>query len=525
MQQIRTVWTALDRRKQAIIVMATLAMFAGILAMSRMATSPSMQLLYAGLESGAAGDIVTSLEQRGVVYEVRGGSIYVQSDRRDELRMTLAAEGLPSTSGAGYELLDSLSGFGTTSQMFDAAYLRAREGELARTITALPVVRAARVHLADGRKQGLRGTAPASASVVVTTTGAMSTRQVRALRYLVASAVPGLAPEGVSVIDSEGGLIEDAAAATAAGDDERAETLRRNVERLLEARVGYGNAVVEVAVETVNEHEAITERTLDPDSRVAISTDTQENSNSSTDSGTGAVTVASNLPTGNAAAGSGSAQSQSNDTRERTNFEVSETTREVIRTPGAIRRLTVAVLIDGVADPQDPAVKTPRSEEEITALHDLVAAAVGFDSARGDVITVKSMGFEPAPDALPAPAGSLLERMPFDLMSLIQLAVFAVVSLVLGLFVLRPILTARPQGRPALIAAGAPGAAPEALTGTIEEDGPEAAALPMVPATRQAPDDPADPVARLRQLISDRQDETVEILRGWMEEPEKEKTT
>ncbi|PQV57099.1 flagellar M-ring protein FliF [Defluviimonas denitrificans] len=525
MEQLVSVWKALEPRRQVIVVLATLAMFAAVLGLARVASNPSYALLYSGLDSKQSGEVLAALDQTGAAYDVRGSAIYVDAARRDELRMTLAAEGLPSTSGAGYELLDSLSGFGTTSQMFDAAYLRAREGELARTITALPVVRAARVHLADGRKQGLRGTAPASASVVVTTTGAMSTRQVRALRYLVASAVPGLAAEGVSVIDSEGGLIEDAAASTVAGDDERADTLRRNVERLLEARVGYGNAVVEVAVETVNEHEAITERKLDPDSRVAISTDTLENSNSSTDSGNGAVTVASNLPTGNAAAGNGSAQSQSNDTRERTNFEVSETTREVIRAPGAIRRLTVAVLIDGVADPQDPAVKTPRSEEEIAALHDLVAAAVGFDSARGDVITVKSMGFEPAPDALPAPAGSLLERMPFDLMSLIQLAVFAVVSLVLGLFVLRPILTARPQGRPALIAAGAPGDAPEALTGTIDDDGPDPAALPMVPATRQAPDDAADPVARLRQLISDRQDETVEILRGWMEEPEEEKTT
>ena len=284
MEQLVSVWKALEPRRQVIVVLATLAMFAAVLGLARVASNPSYALLYSGLDSKRSGEVLAALDQTGAAYDVRGSAIYVDAARRDELRMTLAAEGLPSTSGAGYELLDSLSGFGTTSQMFDAAYLRAREGELARTITALPVVRAARVHLADGRKQGLRGTAPASASVVVTTTGAMSTRQVRALRYLVASAVPGLAPEGVSVIDSEGGLIEDAAAATAAGDDERAETLRRNVERLLEARVGYGNAVVEVAVETVNEHEAITERTLDPDSRVAISTDTQENSNSSTDS-------------------------------------------------------------------------------------------------------------------------------------------------------------------------------------------------------------------------------------------------
>ena len=128
MQQIGTVWASLDRRKQIVVAGAVVLVFLGVLAMSRLVTSPSMTLLYAGLESGAAGDIVRSLDQRGVQYEIRGGSIYVPGSRRDELRMTLASEGLPANGNRGYELLDSLSGFGTTSQMFDAAYWRAKEG-------------------------------------------------------------------------------------------------------------------------------------------------------------------------------------------------------------------------------------------------------------------------------------------------------------------------------------------------------------------------------------------------------------
>ncbi|PIV75042.1 MAG: hypothetical protein COW55_07070, partial [Rhodobacteraceae bacterium CG17_big_fil_post_rev_8_21_14_2_50_65_11] len=149
LQNLVALWTALDGRRRTIVIGATIAMFLAILGLSRMAATPSMALLYAGMDSSAAGQVVAALEQRGVAYEVRGDSIHVDASQRDALRMTLAAEGLPATGAAGYELLDGLSGFGTTSQMFDAAYWRAREGELARTILANPQIRAARVHIAQ----------------------------------------------------------------------------------------------------------------------------------------------------------------------------------------------------------------------------------------------------------------------------------------------------------------------------------------------------------------------------------------
>jgi flagellar M-ring protein FliF len=525
-EQLATVWKALGARRQVIVVLATVAMFAAVLALAKFAARPSMALLYSGLDGKQSGEVLGALDQSGAAYEVRGSAIYVDAVRRDELRMSLAAEGLPANSGSGYELLDSLSGFGTTSQMFDAAYQRAREGELSRTITALPNVRTARVHIADAKSQGLRGASHATASVVVTTTGGMSSQQARALRYLVAAAVAGMSPQDVSIIDSAGGLVDDASDAIGLGADQRAETLRRNVERLLEARVGYGNAVVEVALEAVTEREAITERRLDPESRVAISTDTQERETSSSDSTTGDVTVASNLPTGDASGADGTVQSNNSETRELTNYEISETTRELVRAPGAIRRLTVAVLVDGVSSPTTDgmAAKEPRSDDELATLRELVAAAVGFDEKRGDIITVKSMSFEPVIEAAGAPASSLLESLPLDVMSLIQFAVLAIVSLVLGLFVLRPILTSRsasPQGLPPPPRSGAA----TVLTGTIEEDDPGSTSVPaLASAARSSADSPADPVARLRQLISERQDETVEILRGWMEEPE-EKTS
>lgn len=535
MQQLLALWQSLDLRRRIIVIGATLATFAAILALSSIASRPSLSLLYAGLSGDSAGQVLAALDQQGVTYEVRGESIYVDGSQRDALRMALASQGLPATGGSGYELLDTLSGFGTTSQMFDAAYWRAKEGELARTIAANPQIRAARVHIANQVSQGLRPALRASASVSVTTrAGALPVAQAKALKFLIASAVAGMTPDDVSVIDTVAGLIQtgDEAGLAASGDD-RAASLRDNVQRLLEARVGPGKSVVELSVDTVTERESITERKVDPQGRVAVSTDTEEKKTSATDSRGNAVTVASNLPSGGAAGGSGKSQSQGNETRERTNFDVSQTTREVLRAPGATKRITVAVLIDGITttDAAGQASWAARPDDELAALKELVAAAVGFDQARGDVITIKSMPFEPLPDLGTLAAPGLLERMALDTMKLIQLGVLALVALVTGLFVLRPILT-RPVARlPPPFPGLSPPVAEPALTGEIDDGLFPAGDLPIMPSMGFAQGDlPAlghagddDPVARLRRMIDDRKDETVEILRGWIEDTEGER--
>jgi flagellar M-ring protein FliF len=522
-QQLRSVWEALDTPRRVLAVGAAVAVFVGILALARVAAAPSMALLYAGLEGPAAGQVIAALDQRGLRYEVRGDAIYVEAAARDATRMALAAEGLPARSAAGYELLDGLTGFGTTAQMFDAAYWRAKEGELARTILSSPHVRAARVHIAHGAAQPFRRDRRLSASVTVTPAGgALPAAQAQALRYLVASAVAGLAPEDVAVIDANTGLIAADPAGTAAAGADRAAELRRNVERLLEARVGPGRVVVEVAVETVTDRETIIERRIDPESRVAISTDSEERTAVSSDSRTQAVTVASNLPDGEAAAGQGRAESRDQSSRARTAYEVSQTSREVERGPGAIRRLTVAVLIDGVRETAPDGTRrwAPRPEAELEALRELVASAVGFDPNRGDVITLRSLPFEAVPEVGTAAGAGWADRLGLDAMALIRLAVLAAVVLLVAIFVLRPLLRPAPAGRPALARPEQPRApvpAVPALTGEIAD--PDPAERPMRPAAEPArPAPPADPVARLRALIAGRQAETIEILRSWMEE-------
>lgn len=537
-QNLISLWSSFTLRRRIVVVGATVAIFLAVIGLSRMAATPGMALLYAGLDSSAAGEVIRALDQRGIAYEVSGDTIRVDSSQRDSLRMTLAAEGLPATDAAGYELLDGLSGFGTTSQMFDAAYWRAKEGELARTIIAAPAIRSARVHIAQAPSQAFQRDRRPTASVTVTSTsGALSETQANAIRHLVAAAVAGMQPEDVSVVDSVAGFIPSGQGTVLPGfgGDVRADELKRNIERLLVARVGPGKAIVEVAIDVETDREQITERRFDPQGRVAISSDTEERSNSATQPA-GDVTVASNLPTGDAEAG-GQGKSNSTETRERMNFEVSETQREILKSPGALRRVSVAVLVDGeqVTAADGTVAWQPRSEEELGVLRELVKTAAGLDEARGDVLVLKSLAFEQISEVGSlAEAGLLSGFGPIDVVSLIQAGVLALVALILGLFVVRPLMMAAnkpediaPFADKALalpaktVGTGAQTLAnPRVLTGEIDDqDLPD---LPVISRDEDAGNSFADPMERLRRLIDERQSETVEILRGWMETDEEE---
>jgi len=547
-QNVLTQWNTLPARRQVILILAVLAVFVSVVTLARFASQPSMALLYSGLEPDASGEVIATLQGQGVRHEVRGNAIFVPANERDQLRMTLATSGMPKAGVQGYEILDSLSGFGTTSQMFDAAYWRAKEGELARTIQASPHITAARVHISRSSTSAFRRTSEAKASITVTTpAGTLSVAQAQALRFLVSSAVQGLSPDDVSVIDDRGGLISDAPANGLANVQDRSTELKARVQRLLEARVGPGNAVVEVSVETVTDAESISERIFDPDSRVAISSETEERTTSSTDSGTG-VTVASNLPDGDASA-SNDSSSENAETRQRINYEVSETIREITRTPGAIKRLSVAVLVNEPPS-VDGSPPIPRGAEELEALRELVASAVGFDEARGDTITLRTLVFEPVTEEGSAAAPSAAAGLLSDPLALIQTVVLAVVALVLGLFVIRPLLMAQSSPTPGVLPA--PDSADAMAIGSGEamggpdviqmgqaalgvEGGNTGSELPQLNFTPmnglgdpagggQTPTPREDDFERLKSLVSEKEEASVEILKTWMEERRNEET-
>ena len=425
--------------------------------------------------------------------------------------------------------------------MFDAAYWRAKEGELARTIVTNPQISMARVHIAStGSNPFQRGVTPKASVSLIPSGGPISTAQAKAVRYLVASAVAGLSPDDVAVIDANGALLGQVdEAIPAIGGDDKAQVLRERVQRLLEARVGFGNAVVEVSVDTETESEAIKERIFDPERKVVISTDTEESNNSSSDAGGGDVTVASNLPDQEGGAGGENSSSQNSETRERINYEVSQTEREVVRAPGAIKRVTVAVLVNAeqITNDAGEQIVTPRDAIEIEALRELVSSAVGFDEDRGDVITIKSMALQAVPLNGTGAESSLIGKFDIDMMSAIQMAILALVTLVLGLFVVRPVLSrssaSGTNGVQALPSVGKddPQGSEQVLSGEVTDDDlklpdlklgnstsndPDTLTdLPMIPASASL-----DPVDRLRSMIGERQEETVEILRSWLEDKE-----
>lgn len=523
-------------RRRIISIGAAVAVFAAVLMMAQMVAKPRLDLLYAQLDPAAAGDVVAALEQMGVPFDVRGTAIFVEAPQRDSVRLALAADGLPANGPQGYELLDGLSGFGTTSQMFDAAYWRAKEGELARTILSSPGITGARVHLSAVDTNAFRRDVQPRASVFLTSrSGSIAPELARAMRFLVASAVQGLEPSQVSVIDSAGRLVSgDDTLATGAAQDTRADQLRDRVQRLVTARVGPGNAVVEVSLATETASESIVERRFDPSGRVAISTDTEERARSSQDGGQ-ALTVASNLPDGDAAGAPGGS-SNDTETRERINYEVSETTREIVKEAGAITRVSVAVLVNGTRVQNADGVLEfqPLPDSEMEALRELVASAVGFDAARGDVITIRSMALEAPPETGTAALSQPWFSGALDATQIAKAAILGVVALILGLFVLRPLLAA-PPAQPAGLPAPTDLAASDAM-GAESFDGGDA--LPnFADATPDLPmllaDDPdfarelglddeagSDPVERLRGLIEARKDETVEVLHNWLEQPE-----
>lgn len=572
MNTLLEIWNGLDGRRRGLLIGGLAALAVVLVILTRVAAQPSYALLYSGLDPAAAGEVVEAISARGVAHRIEGDQILVDMSQRDALRMALAGEGLPANGPQGYELLDSLSGFGTTSQMFDAAYWRAKEGELARTILSSPAIRAARVHIANPSADPFQPTRDVTASVAIRTAGGgLAPGHAQALRFLVASSVPGLRPDNVTIMDADSGQVLGAQdqmspAADAAG---RADQLRQNIERLLAARVGPGNAVVQVSVELETARETVLERVIDPESRVIIATETEEMDNSSRDGAADGVTVASNLPDGDGAAGE-SSSAQTTESRERVTFDMSELQREIEREPGSVRRITVAVLLNGVeviaADGTAEAM--PRPDTEIAALTTLVQSAVGYDEARGDQVTIQSMAFDAAAISELSEAG-FADRFSLDLGRIVQMALLAAVALGIAFGVVRPMLL-----RPASPASGGLGALPSlapmaglpaplgapgdrgfnsgAFPMATATDFPDAEdissgnigfgaenglpqlstmgvafddALPMMMSGAMRPElqqnlEDMDPVDRLRFLIQEREEETVQILRSWMNEDE-----
>lgn len=495
-------------RDRMVLAAVAVAVVLAFIAMIRAATAPTMALLYAGLDPSSSGEIMEKLSAMNVASDVKGDAIYVPLNKRDAIRMSLAGEGLPRQGQAGFELLEGINAFATTSDMFDATYWRAKEGELARTILATPGVKTARVHIAIAKRGAFtRGSQSPSAVVTIgMARGKINARQAEAARYIIALAVPDLEPEHVAVIDSAGGVIlspgkSENNIALSSEIRERELSLENSLADLLEARVGTGNVRVKVAMEVTREQSTRFERVLDPQQRILTARDSSETQESDTE-GAGAVTVASNLPEGDTAAPANAGRSSRNETSESTKFDVSERRLETSTPAGAIKRIQVAVLINQPTNSDSQGDKAEvRSKEELSALKNLVTAAAGIDTERGDVVTIESLAFEqPVSLGEEIAANPAMDFLSTNLMAILQLVIPAIVALLLALFVLKPILTS-PSSLPgvshSVTALSAPQLAPPQVDSGKEQ----------VPSA----------VDELRRIAAERQTESAKVISNWLE--------
>ncbi|MEQ9121206.1 MAG: flagellar basal-body MS-ring/collar protein FliF, partial [Alphaproteobacteria bacterium] len=310
--------------------------------------------------------VVNRLEALGVTVEVdpTGSAVLAPKGDIARLRMQLAQDGLPAGGGMGYELLDKSNGLGATSFEQQMTRLRALEGELARSIRTLGPVKQARVHLVLPKRELFsREQQEPTASIVVAVRGAaLNSGQVAAIRHLVASAVPKLRADRVSIVDTSGNLLasgeslDPSGAATAAAgggvQDRRAEIEGRlgdAIERLLERAVGAGRVRAEVSADLDFDRITTNSEQFDPEGQVLRSSQLVTEENASSEGGKGGrVSVDRNLPNADETQGGGDAAagSSSNRTEEINNFEISKTVRTHIRESGLIRRLSVAVMVD-----------------------------------------------------------------------------------------------------------------------------------------------------------------------------------
>ena len=522
-------------------------------------SQPAMSVLFTDLSTQDVNAIIKDLDTRGIRYELRsdGTTVLVAKDDVPKLRLDLAGKGIPSGGGVGYEIFDKGDAFSSTSFVQNINHLRALEGELARTIRSIGRVQQARVHLViPERRLFERDREPPRASIALKLSGDLDAAQVRAVRHLVASAVDGLKPERVSIVDERGRLLADGAQSDQAlvglGIEERQtaieKRLKSQVEEIVASVVGYGRSRVQVTADLdANRVESRSEN-YDPESRVLRSSQNRTESSTTTDNN-GTVTVGNELPGAQQTQGTNQNQRENSAKNEEVaNYEISRTTRTEVLEGGRIRKISVAVLVDGVYNrsPSGELAYQPRNNEELDRIGELVRTAVGFDQGRGDKVEVVNLRFAEAP---PPPADlveqTLMQRMlsftKEDITRFIELGVISLLTLIVLMTVVRPLLKqilATDNSAGALAVRGVPAFMRDAVdadgnptgdpagTGQTVAIGPDGEMIQIEPpasdrmlALAQIKGQlKAQSVEKIGQMVSQNPADSLAVLRSWIHE-------
>ncbi len=555
MQGLINTLLALGRRRLMILggvsVAVVLLLLLGLSAISGSDQTP----LYKNLSIASANSIEASLAGAGFDARISEDGTAVTVPRTDlaRARMVLAEIGMPVEGEPGWELFDGRSGLTMNSFMQRISRLRAMEGELARSIQTLDGIQSARVHLVLPEREAFSRERPEPRASVIVRAAPGSTierKQAIAIRNLVASAVSNLGLGNVTVLSTSGETIlsegtgsdgQVTLQSTKAAIEDR---LAQQVKDILTARVGAGNARVRVNVELTNAREVVVEQSYNPDQQVVRSTDNRSEARNGSDS-RGNVGVENNIPTALAGSGSGSTSKQSK-TLESVNYEIGNTRREVVREAGEVRRVSVAVLVNGIYSVDKSNIAySERTPEELSRLSELVKTAVGFDAARGDQVSVDSLRFMDYSMEVGEPISlTMMQQISRNIVPILRgLLALLVIGLVMVLGV-RPVLRhlSDTQTRE-LEAANAKALEAPAEDGQAQEAGNAVAVLPdrgpgdepIVPGVTSIyePEKDLGPheyvetlgvqgnlikarVEAIQNLADDKPDEVLRVLRSWL---------
>jgi flagellar M-ring protein FliF len=505
-------------------------------------------LLYSNLDLKEAGTITQALDQGNIKYEVKGdgSTIMVPRDQVASTRLMLSSKGLPTAASVGYEIFDNTSAMGQTDFVQQLNRQRALEGELGRTIMGLDGINSARVHLVLPKRQLFEEEADQpSASVSVGVGGREpGPDQVRAMQNLVAGAVPNLKPDRVTVVDQHAKTLSGGDTGMAAEADGRKsqveQRIAKQIKAMVEGIVGPGKARVNVTADVDMAQVTTHKESFDPDGQVVRSeSTTDENSKEGSSGGNVQTSSAAKIPGGSTVDPGGDSSNASGKQESTTNYEITKTTTTEVREPGAIKKIAVAVAVDGVNGPADkkgkPGAWAPRSEAEMAKIKELVSTAVGYDQTRGDQISVVNVKF-PSADSSEGvtSANPLMGFDKNDIMRAAELGVMGIVALLMMLFIVRPLLKGALSGGGPMAMLGGP----QPMQMVMSPDGqpmqvtydPATGQQQMLPApgneqleqkidiARIEGQVKASSVKRVAEFVDKHPEESVSIIRSWLHE-------
>ena len=522
-----------------------LALIIFIFSVSTRMGTVDMQPLYNDLDPVDANEIVARLEVANIPYrlEKEGKSLLVASGESGRVRILLAEAGLPRGGSSGYELFDKDEGLGTSSFKQNITKIRALEGELAKTIMSIAGIRNARVHLVLPERQLFSEEKQAPSASVFLRLSASTTlakSQVMAIQYLVASAVPELKTNAVSIIDNNGNLIAHAQEnQEGAGDASTNEDMRSayqtrlssELKTLLESTLGVGKVRLQTNVDMDFDQVSTNTETFDPEKSAVRSSQTVTEDNQTTNP-TKTVSVENNLPENQGQQSESAAQDLSRRSEETLNYEVSKQITSQVRQSGVVRKLSVAVVVDGMYDTNDKGERTykPRTPEELEKIATIVKSAVGYDEERGDKVEVINMQFISFTDDGLAEEVTLLDQIDVNnYVKIIETLVLSFIGLLVIFLVIRPLMQKVLESVPEITGGETSDQLLAAAGITPALEGPTGKAIA---GSRQDNADSGDminidsikgqirtsSIKRVGEIIEQHPEEALNIIRGWIYE-------